>query len=261
MDGHHKLVRWGMVIHGAIDGFSGAVMFLKCSTNNEALTVLTLFEDAIQKFNVPARIRCDHGTENIQVAKWMLTRYGSSVKPVITGISVHNQRIERLWRDVGDSFVSYYKRLFYFKEEQLLLDPLDEIHLYALQFIYLPRINRSINEFILEWNNHPVRTENWRTPLQVWIEGFYQQAYSSQRAVRMALDHEVIDPSTYGLDDDGPVPQLQTNNNVTVPRSSVELTDEDRAILALSLDPLVDDGNHGIHLYLQTMQIITALAS
>ena len=77
----------------------------------------------------------------------------------------------------------------------------------------------------------------------------------------MALDHEVIDPSTYGLDDDGPVPQLQTNNNVTVPRSSVELTDEDRAILALSVDPLVDDGNHGIHLYLQTMQIITALAS
>lgn len=79
----------------------------------------------------------------------------------------------------------------------------------------------------------------------------------------MALDHEVIDPSTYGLnfDDDGPVTQLQTNNNVEVPRSSVELTDEDRAILALSLDRLVDDGNHGIHLYLQTMQIITALAS
>ena len=62
MDGHHKLVRWRMVI-------SRAVMFLKCSTNNEVLTVLTLFEDAIQKFNVPASIRCDHGKENIQVAK------------------------------------------------------------------------------------------------------------------------------------------------------------------------------------------------
>ena len=106
-------------------------------------------------------------------------------------------------------------------EEQLLLDPFDEIHLYALQFIYLPRINRSINEFILEWNNHPVRTEYRRTPLQVWVEGFYQQAYSIQPAVRMALDQQVIDPSTNGLDDDGPVPQLQTNNNVEVPRSSV----------------------------------------
>lgn len=179
MDGHHKLVRWRMVIHGAIDGFSRAVMFLKCSTNNEALTVSTLFEDVIQKFNVPARIRCDHGTENIQVAKWMLTRYGSCVKPVTTGLSMHNERIERLWRDVGDSFVSYYKRLFYLMEEQLLLDPLDEIHQYALQLIYLPRINHPINEFILEWNNHPVRTENSRTPLQVWIKGFYQQAYSS----------------------------------------------------------------------------------
>ena len=45
MDGHHKLVRWRMVIHGAIDGFSRAVMFLKCSTNNEALTVLTLLNN------------------------------------------------------------------------------------------------------------------------------------------------------------------------------------------------------------------------
>lgn len=71
----------------------------------------------------------------------------------------------------------------------------------------------------------------------------------------------MIDPLTYGVDDDGPVPQLQTNNNVEVPCSSVELTDEDRVIFALSFDPLVDDGNHGIHLYLQTMQIITALAS
>ena len=35
IDGHHSLVTWGFVIHGAIDGFSRLVVFLKCSTNNE----------------------------------------------------------------------------------------------------------------------------------------------------------------------------------------------------------------------------------
>ena len=57
LDGHHKLVRWRLVIHGAIDGFSRTVVFLKCNTNNEALTVLNLFENATEMFNVPHRVR------------------------------------------------------------------------------------------------------------------------------------------------------------------------------------------------------------
>ena len=36
LDGHHSLVTWGCVIHGAIDSFSCLVVFLKCSTNNES---------------------------------------------------------------------------------------------------------------------------------------------------------------------------------------------------------------------------------
>jgi len=28
MDGNHKLIRWGFVIHGAIDGYSRKVMYL-----------------------------------------------------------------------------------------------------------------------------------------------------------------------------------------------------------------------------------------
>ena len=31
MDGNHKLIRWKFVIHGAVDGYSRLVTFLKCS--------------------------------------------------------------------------------------------------------------------------------------------------------------------------------------------------------------------------------------
>lgn len=43
LDGYHKLVRWKIVIHRGIDGYSRLIMFLKASTNNCARTVLSAF--------------------------------------------------------------------------------------------------------------------------------------------------------------------------------------------------------------------------
>ena len=40
-DGHHKLVRWGLVTHGGIDGYSRLVFYLQCSGNNRASTQFT----------------------------------------------------------------------------------------------------------------------------------------------------------------------------------------------------------------------------
>ena len=34
IDGYHKLIRWRYVIHGAIDGFSRLIMYLKVAPNN-----------------------------------------------------------------------------------------------------------------------------------------------------------------------------------------------------------------------------------
>jgi len=50
LDGHHSLVTWGFVIHGAIDGFLRLVTFLNCSTNNRSSTVADLFLNATQEY-------------------------------------------------------------------------------------------------------------------------------------------------------------------------------------------------------------------
>ena len=34
IDGHHSLIRWRIVIHGGIDGYSRLIVFLHASTNN-----------------------------------------------------------------------------------------------------------------------------------------------------------------------------------------------------------------------------------
>ena len=68
IDGNHKLVQpYRFVIHGAIDGYSRVIVYLKASTNNRAETVLQLFRDSVQIYNVPSRVRSDYGLENIDV--------------------------------------------------------------------------------------------------------------------------------------------------------------------------------------------------
>ena len=71
LDGNLNLIRWGFVIHGCVDGFSRRIMFLKCSTNNKAFTVLQLFQNAVQDFGLPSGGRGDQGTENIEAARYM----------------------------------------------------------------------------------------------------------------------------------------------------------------------------------------------
>jgi hypothetical protein len=69
LDGNHKLIQpFRFVIHGGIDGFSRMIVFLKVATNNQALTVLQCFREAVDKYNLPSRVRTDLGLENIEVA-------------------------------------------------------------------------------------------------------------------------------------------------------------------------------------------------
>ena len=159
IDGNHKLIQpYRIVIHGGLVGFSRMIVFLHASTNNRASTVLQYFQSAVEHYNLPSRVRSDLGMENIEVARFMLQERGLHRGSHITGKSVHNQGIERLWCDVNRVIVSRFFNIFLFLEQSGILDPTDEVHLFCLYLVYIPLINNAINQFIGQWNNHPVST-------------------------------------------------------------------------------------------------------
>ncbi|XP_046891000.1 uncharacterized protein LOC124477303 isoform X2 [Hypomesus transpacificus] len=131
LDGNHKLIRWRIVIHGGIDGYSHLVVFLRASSNNLSSTVMECFIKAMTRYGVPSRVRTDHGGENNAVCLFMNIFRGSGRGSALRGRSAHNQRIERLWRGL----TNVYYHLFNFLESEGIVDIDNEMHVWALHCV------------------------------------------------------------------------------------------------------------------------------
>ena len=158
--------------------------------NNRAETILQAFLGAVQEFGLPSRVKTDRGGENVAVVQYILnhSERGPRQGSAITGKSTHNQRIERLWRDLFSGCVSYFYSLFYGLEDLQLVNINDNRDIYALHFVFIPIIQQLLDLFKQGWAHHALRTEHNRTPFQLWISGLYhQQSSDTQRAAVSGL--------------------------------------------------------------------------
>ncbi|MEQ2227233.1 hypothetical protein ILYODFUR_035697 [Ilyodon furcidens] len=99
--------------------------------------------------------------------------------------SVHNQRIERLWRDVWSVTSKYYNMLYTLEEEGLidleeegLIDLSNAVHLFCVSYVFIPQLQKELQVFEESGNSHPLRTERNLTPNQLWMIGMLQEPVS-----------------------------------------------------------------------------------
>ena len=75
--------------------------------------------------------------------------------------------------------------------------------MFALHYVLLSRINRALDEFVRQYNNHPLRTEHNMTPLQLYMAS-------------PTSDLMILEPHSYGVEEDGPVPEIESPDNCVI---------------------------------------------
>ena len=167
IDTNHKLIRWKLIIHAAIDGFSRNIVYLECFNNNRAHTVLHLFLEAAHSCGIPPRkVRTDQSVEN----QFIIDLLGPDS---LVGSSVHNQRVERLNRTINDNIRTRYGAVFYRLEHSGILDVYSDLDVAILHYVYLPRINESLEALRMAYNHHPIASERNLTPSQLIVQNMH----------------------------------------------------------------------------------------
>ena len=90
-----------------------------------------------------------------------------------------------------------------------------------------------------------MRTTAHQTPLELW----------QTHMLSVVDDSPLLNFDEYGVDYEGPTPDITTNNNVVVPDTLVILTEQQQQ-LSSTINPLTDDGNYGINHYLEALDIV-----
>lgn len=217
------LIRWGIVIHGFIDGYSRLIAALRASNNNTGDTVLDLFLTAATIFGVPSRLRGDHGVENIKVAAWMENFRGTARGSYIWGRyefmiifptfppsylaykftrSVHNVRIERLWVDITAQLGAAWAEEFTNLEIHHGLDINNVYHIWLLHAIFLPILNQQLTFFAESWNHHTIQIRHGRNRSPLDMFGFDMLVHGVRGDAIRGNDIELA-PSeleVYGID-------------------------------------------------------------
>ena len=162
IDGYDKLKPFGFAIHGAIDGYSRKIMWLRAGiSNNNPKIVCSYYLNCIKDLNLyPMSIRADRGSENVMICgvQRYFNRIKQSARPsFMYGSSVRNQRIESWWSLFKRSRSSWWINFFKDMCDEGIFDVSISYHLECIRFCFLGIIQTELDEVRILWNNHRIR--------------------------------------------------------------------------------------------------------
>ena len=163
-----------------------------------------------------------------------------------------NVRVERLHRDVFEGVLLHYVKLFTDIKNEGLLDHMDKEHFFCLHFVYIPRLQKSLDEFVFQGNSHTVSTEGNLSPEQLFTTGCFADPLVDERLP------DDIDMFGSGADSDADAP-LELNDNdyqISVPVNTVQISHEMLALLEEQHNVFADDGRDARLIYQSCVQFV-----
>lgn len=165
IDGYDKLKPFGFCIHGAIDGYSRRILWLKVGfSNNDPWIIASYFIKYVRLHEKTATvIRGDCGTENTFVARaqqHLRANHDDSFasdKSFLYGRSVSNQRIEAWWSFLRKTETNWWINFFKDLREQGIYSDDDPVQVECLKFCFMPLIQEELDRVAVHWNLHKIR--------------------------------------------------------------------------------------------------------
>lgn len=133
-----------------------------------------------------------------------------------------------------------------------ILNTDNPIHVFSLHLIFIPRINKALDEFCEAFNHHKVRTEgNW-SPYEMWANGMF---HADNPLAHGLLEEEPPNMEIYGYDPQGPSPTEGDNNVIIDP---VDISHEDllKSFVLEHLDPLRPSTEMGVDIYSEDLDLV-----
>jgi hypothetical protein len=189
--------------------------------------------------------------------------------------SLQNIRIERLWRDVRKDTLEIFRQIFFYLEEAGLLDMESTINRVCLYLVFQPRIQKSLDETVVSWNLHKVRTAGNKSPIAMY-------ELSRMRAINRGYwtgdpgdNVETASDPSYGHDPTVPMPpteELAADPIAAVADEYADHAEEKEAGVFVTGDDEIEeardilrdwdlaseDGNWGIDMYCQAVLAVSS---
>ena len=141
-----------------------------------------------------------------------------------------------------------YYQLFYFLEDEGVLDPFNTLHIAVLHYVYLPKINEKLELWRNAWSRHCMRTVK-SSPVRLWVSGQLQNP--------VVIELSSAELQSYGAE--GGLDEERVEDRRPILEAPGALSQQCFEILRNQVPSNWTSSNYGIDVYLTVLDFIENL--